>query len=260
MEKLRVKAAVQVVAVTNFIAVSSDSQKALSTANLLKSLTVNAIIIGEVGTGKSTLATTILPNAPIFDARNHNEILSSIDSDREVIVESIEHSSNITVLLNTFTQKNVRVIATSSATLFSEKIDEYFGLKINLTPLSQRPEDVKVLIEKFTQEICQELALDVSLNIDEPDLSQNSISLRKQIYRNSLLIDIDDKELMEIVEDYLADKIGSNNDYRNFLYLYEVPLIRAGLKKFGSQLQLSERLGLNRNTLRKKIVENEEYL
>jgi len=65
---------------------------------------------------------------------------------------------------------------------------------------------------------------------------------------------------MGIIENYLQDKIGSNSDYRKFLYLYEVPLLKSGLKKFKSQLQLSDRLGLNRNTLRKKIADNKEYL
>jgi len=60
--------------------------------------------------------------------------------------------------------------------------------------------------------------------------------------------------------DYLFDKLGSNSDYRNFLYLYEVPLIKAGLNKFNSQLKLSDKLGLNRNTLRKKIADNKQYL
>ena len=64
---------------------------------------------------------------------------------------------------------------------------------------------------------------------------------------------------MEIMEHYLEVKLGSNNDYRAFLHLYEVPLIRAGIKRFKSQLQLAERLGLNRNTLRKKIADHAEY-
>ncbi len=64
---------------------------------------------------------------------------------------------------------------------------------------------------------------------------------------------------MELLEKYLYDKLGSNNDYRKFLHLYEVPLIRSGLKKFRSQLKLASVLGLNRNTLRKKIQENRTY-
>jgi DNA-binding protein Fis len=65
--------------------------------------------------------------------------------------------------------------------------------------------------------------------------------------------------LMGLMEHFLMERLGSNNDYRNFLHLYEVPLIRAGIKRFKSQLQLSERLGLNRNTLRKKINEHAHY-
>jgi DNA-binding protein Fis len=65
--------------------------------------------------------------------------------------------------------------------------------------------------------------------------------------------------LMSVIQEYLSDKLGSKNDYRNYLHLYEVPLIRAGLKQFKSQLQLSEKLGLNRNTLRKKIEELRQY-
>ena len=75
-----------------------------------------------------------------------------------------------------------------------------------------------------------------------------------------LLQDIKDTELMDIIENYLSDKLGSNSDYRNFLYLYETPLIKVGLKKFKSQLQLADKLGLNRNTLRKKIADNKQYL
>jgi len=75
-----------------------------------------------------------------------------------------------------------------------------------------------------------------------------------------LLQNVKEVELMDIMQNYLHDKLGSNSDYRSFLHLYEAPLIKAGLSRFKSQLQLSDKLGLNRNTLRKKIAENKEYL
>jgi DNA-binding protein Fis len=62
------------------------------------------------------------------------------------------------------------------------------------------------------------------------------------------------------MDNYLYSRLGSNSDYRNFLYLYEVPLIRSGLRKFKSQLKLADKLGLNRNTLRKKISDNKQYI
>jgi len=59
-----------------------------------------------------------------------------------------------------------------------------------------------------------------------------------------------------ILFDYLYSKVEGKNAYREHLSLYEKPLIEAGLKKFKSQLKLSEVLGINRNTLRKKIHEH----
>lgn len=77
---------------------------------------------------------------------------------------------------------------------------------------------------------------------------------------NYLLQDIQEDELMEILQNYLLKQLGSNNDYKKFLHLYEVPIIKAGLQRFKSQLQLSGKLGLNRNTLRKKMADNINYL
>ena len=59
-----------------------------------------------------------------------------------------------------------------------------------------------------------------------------------------------------ILYHYLLKHLDGNDGYREHLGLYEKPLIEAGLKKFGSQLQLSQILGINRNTLRKKIHEH----
>ncbi len=122
-------------------------------------------------------------------------------------------------------------------------------------------EDVEALINIYLDEVKEIVREDVKFNRKNfvPDLLDNSISLKKQIYSHAFLENITVNELMYLIENYLEDKIGTNSDYRNNLYIYEVPLIRAGLKKFKSQLQLADRLGLNRNTLRKKIADNCEY-
>ncbi len=118
------------------------------------------------------------------------------------------------------------------------------------------------MIQIFIQESSLLFSTTKEFNVESlvPDLSQNSKSLKRQVMMHSLFQDIKDGELMDIIENYLYDKLGSQSDYRNFLHLYEVPLIKAGLERFKSQLQLSDKLGLNRNTLRKKIAENKEYL
>jgi DNA-binding NtrC family response regulator len=63
-------AVITAVDVTNFLTASNASVEAFKTANLLKGLGVNAIIFGERGTGKLTLARYILPHAPIIDAES----------------------------------------------------------------------------------------------------------------------------------------------------------------------------------------------
>ena len=253
---------VQAVDVTKFITASDASKKAFKTATLLKTLSVNALIIGESGVGKKSLASFILPDASIIDASNFKELLLMLESSTQIIITNIDNSPNLRVLIETIMAKNIRVIATSKHSLNNEYIDEIFSVKFDILPLRDRAEDVEQLIEKFSAEAL--LLYGESNSFDphslNPDLSQNSNSLRRQVMINYLLQDIKDVELMEIIQNYISSKLGSNNDYKKFLHLYEVPLIRAGLKKFKSQLQLSDRLGLNRNTLRKKIADNKNYL
>lgn len=106
--------------------------------------------------------------------------------------------------------------------------------------LCEREEDIAVLSTLFLDEAKKIFGKnDFVLPKDfTPDVSEN---------------------VLEITENYLLNRLGGNNDYRSFLHLFEVPLIRAGIKRFKSQLQLSDRLGLNRNTLRKKIAEHSAY-
>ncbi len=250
-----------VVDATSFLSSSDASKEAFKTANLLKTLTVNALISGENGTGKRSLAKYILPDASIFDALNHDEIISALPSCKSIIIFNINNSPNITQLFNCIANNNVRVVATTSVSQYSEYQDEYFSIKIPLPPLKERPEDIVMLQKLFIDEAKNIFSIQSDFDISkiEPDLSQNAYSLKRQIMMNYLLDDISESELMLIMENFLMDKLGSNNDYRNFLHLYEVPLIQAGIKRFKSQLQLSERLGLNRNTLRKKIAENEAF-
>ena len=156
----------------------------------------------------------------------------------------------------------MRIIALAKSVFNSDIIDQFFGIKVSLPPLSERLEDVKVLAEIFFNEAKKLLGVDtnIKINTSKIDLSQNAHSIRRYVYMQVQLQDINESELMSIMETFLLKHLGGNSDYRNFLYLYEVPLINAGLEKFKTQLQLSDKLGLNRNTLRKKIAENKEYL
>ena len=249
------------VAVTKFITASNASKEAFKTANLLKSLTVNTLIYGERGTGKKTLAKYIVPNASVIDASSFDELLTAIESSNELIITNIDSSPNIHRVFQALQEKKIRVVATSANRNTNELFDDFFSVKFDLPPLNQRMEDVETLIDIYLDEVKEIVREDVKFNRKNfiPDLLDNSISLKKQIFSYAFLENITINELMYLIENYLEDKIGTNSDYRNNLYIYEVPLIRAGLKKFKSQLQLADKLGLNRNTLRKKIAENSEY-
>jgi len=251
-----------VVDATSFITESSASVAAKKTATLLKTLSVNALIMGESGVGKRTLASFILPDASIVDASNFDELLSAIESSKELIITNIDNSPNLNRLIDAIQEQEIRIIATSKQLFLNGLVDDLFSVKFDIPPLRERVEDVGFLIRKFTKEAAELFGGDENFNIEnfKPDLSKNSKSLRRQVMINYLLQDVQDSDLMDIIENYLYEKLGSQSDYRNFLYLYEVPLIRGGLKKFKSQLQLADKLGLNRNTLRKKITENKQYL
>lgn len=253
---------VQGVVVTSFIAKSNASKEAFKTATLLKTLHVNSLITGESGVGKKTLAQYIFPQAPILDALKSDELLLALKSNSQIIITNLQDSPNLTTLIDSIKSHNIRVIATAKYHIDNENVDELFSVKFDIPPLVQREEDVKELIATFLQEASVLFGIYNDVNMDgfTPDLTLNSHSLRKQVMISYLLQNIKDTELMDIIEKFLFDKIGSNSDYRDFLYLYEVPLIKAGLSKFKSQLQLSDKLGLNRNTLRKKIADNKKYL
>lgn len=242
--------------VINFLTASSASKEAFRSATLLKSLKINALIIGEQGVGKLTLAQYILPNATIVDASASSKVLQLLETSSELIIKHIEQASNIKLLLTKIQTSNARVIATS----INEQLKNSFSMQITLPPLKNRKEDIKVLMDKFHKDAAifynkEHLELNYT-----PDISANAHSLKQQVYFQFLMSDVSEKNLMQLIENYLSAKLGSNSDYSKFLPLFEVPLIRAGLKRFKSQLKLSEHLGLNRNTLRKKIQENKEYL
>ena len=249
------------VAATDFLAASHASTEALRTATLLKTLQVNALISGARGTGKRTLARIILPHAVILDARDFDQVLNALESNDEVVLTHIEHCPNTALLLERIHTEKVRLIATASAEYLSETLKDFFSVKIVLPSLQERPEDVELLMHHFSTEADRIFDMrggDV-LTDKKPDLSDNAYSLRKQIYFERLMGGVGEAEVIQVMERYLQTKMGSHNDYRKFLHLYEVPLIRTGLRMFKSQLQLAERLGLNRNTLRKKIADNEQY-
>jgi DNA-binding protein Fis len=114
-----------------------------------------------------------------------------------------------------------------------------------------------LVVSHFQGEIEKALMIEESTPIphEKLDLSQNLKSLKASIYKELIVKTFDEEDIKALLYDYLFKTVEGNNAYREHLGLYEIPLIEAGLKKYKSQLKLANVLGLNRNTLRKKIQE-----
>ncbi len=239
-----------------FFSKSDKVQHIIKSFNLTKTLFVSSIIIGEAHTGKKSLARYLFPNTPLVSGNDQQEVEDALENNDELIITNFEKLSNQTSL--DFTNK--RIIATADYMGNPELIDELFAFIYSMPSLQERPEDIEYLKDLFIKEALSTLMIEE--NTFESDeiplnLTNNSKSLKRSVYLYLMKYGLDDKDIEEILYHYLLNKLEGNDGYREHLGLYEKPLIQAGLKKFGSQLQLSQVLGINRNTLRKKIHEHD---
>jgi len=221
---------------------------------LTRSLFVSSLLIGERYTGKKSLVKMLFPNTIEVDASNKEELLFALEKHDEIIIYNFEKLTNF----EDIDFENRRIIAIANRIENSKKIEKKFAFIYHMPSLKER-EDLELLIEYFQDKIQKELMLDypIDLDINLLDLSNNIKSLKASIYKKLITKTLSSDEIEEILFEYLYEHIDGNNAYRENLGLFERPLIQAGLKKYKSQLKLSSILGLNRNTLRKKIQEHE---
>lgn len=247
-----------------FIAKSKNSKEILNSAQLLQSVEINALISGQAGVGKKSLAKYILPEAKIYKAKSlQDDISDNIISlsNESIIIDKIENITNIDLIINWINENNIRVIATTLKEDLNSKLQELFSITIELPTLKQREEDVKYLISKFSKEASETLDLkEVSSSKLMINLSNNAHSLRKSIYFSYLFETIGEDEILMFMENYLFTNLQGENSYKDFIYLFEVPLLKAAKKRYKSQVQMAKHLGLNRITLRKKIDIHKDFL
>ncbi len=188
---------------------------------------------------------------------------------------------------------DVRIIAATNQNL-EKKVEEgkfredlYYRLNvvtINIPPLRERKEDIEPLAEYFLERFVEEMGTERKVLSKEALAALKSYNwpgnvrelenvLRRAVLLSSnLVITPEDlalkgrtekKESLEaIIEKRLAPFIektttrGKQHLYADILPLLERPLIKLVLKKTRfNQLRAAELLGINRNTLRKKIKE-----
>ncbi len=244
-----------------FIAASKPLKEALRSANLLRSLSINALITGEPGTGRHTLAKIILPDATVINALDP-QLYAYMNKEKRLIVERIDALENRIKFYQTAKKEGVRIIALGGPD-FEGDDPLFFSVRIDLPPLRERPEDIPPLIEKFRREIQMQMGDETPFQIDPNrlDLSRNAFSLRRGLMLEYLAQTAREDEILYCNARFIERHIDEEGDiYRQLLYLYEVPLIQKGFERFKSQLKMAEAFGINRNTLRKKIAEWKERL
>ncbi len=236
-----------------FIAESKISKNALNMASLASTLPVQVLIFGEVGTGKGALAKIVAPNTEIYEATELESILkhSPVEKSESVIALNIDRVNNAKQFVEKLKSRYVKVVATARSEKSSFK--DNFSVRIDLPPLSQRKEDLQALLELYLKEANTLFNTNISSKSIEIDLSKNAYSLKSSIYRSVILNSVNRDQILLLFENFLTKEIDNRCKYRELIELFEIPLIHASRKKFKSQLKMSQKLEINRNTLRKKI-------
>lgn len=247
----------------DFIAVSDISKELKKSALLLKELDLNVLISGEAGVGKKTLALFINNSAIIYDAKQLQDDINenAIDINNEtIIIEKIDTLTNIDLFIKWVEEKNIRIIATCKNTELNNKLLDIFSITLEIPILEERKEDIKKLSYKFAKEASKVLGIENRPSKLIINTKNNAHSLRKSIYFSYLFQSIGENEIMMLLENFMQENMQGENSYRDFLYLFEAPLLKASQKKYKSQVQMAKNLGLNRITLRKKIETHKELL
>jgi len=241
-----------------FFTKSEHVQNIIKGFNLTKTLFVSSIIIGEENIGKKLLAKYLFPDAHVVSGKDQEAVEHALKEYNELIITDFEKLSN----QESLNLDNKRIIATANYMGNKQTIDKLFAFIYTLPSLKDRQEDTVYIRDLYIAEACSNLMLDdseVSIDKMPMNLAQNSKSLKSTIYKYLMTHSMNEKDIQEAVHSYIFKNLNGNNGYKEYLGLYEKPLIEAGLQKFGSQLQLSQILGINRNTLRKKIYEHGIY-
>jgi len=247
-----------------YIAQDEISREILNSAKLLQAVNVNALIIGSDGVGKKSLAKYILPSSKIYEAKVlQQDIVDEAITlqDDAIIVDKIHDITNINLFLSWIEEKNIRIIAISNSDMLNQKLKDIFSINLEIPDLFKREQDTKLLIQKFSKEASQTLDMETIANSKLiTNISNNAHSLRKSIYFSYLFETIGEEEILMFLERYLSEHLEGENSYKDLIYLFEVPLIKASTKKYKSQVQVAKHLGLNRITLRKKLDIHKELL
>jgi transcriptional regulator with PAS, ATPase and Fis domain len=239
----------------SFVTDNEVVKNILEGLNLTRNLYVSSIIVGEAHTGKRALVHSVLPNARVIDGALTQELSKWMEEGTgELVIENFHKVRNPDMLHF----DNMRVVAIADYIPSMRDVDEKFAFIYNMPPLRERPEDVELYIRYYMKRASEELSLDIEgieIERKEVDISQNLASLRASVYRELLYRKSTADDLQNALYHLFLRDGELEKGYRENLAIFEKAILKAGLEKYGSQLKLASILGINRNTLRKKINE-----
>jgi DNA-binding protein Fis len=239
----------------SYVAKSHQVRQIIKGLELTRPLYVSSIIIGEPHTGKKALFSHLFPDTPVVSGHDQDATESALQSHDEVIITNFEKLKN----QDTLDFEGKRIMATADYMGNQKTIDKLFAFIYMMPSLRERPDDTAQLKHLFLSIAKREFMIDdteTDTDTLPTDLTENAKSLKRCIYRNLIMRTMGKEDIQESIYNYLSKHLDGINGYREHLDIYEKPLIEAGLYKYGSQLKLSRVLGINRNTLRKKIHEH----
>ena len=227
-------------------------QKIKSALLSSKNLFVSSLVYGEKYTGKKTIIKELFNDFIWVDGSDFKKLQQTLKENNFIVITNFEKINN----LDSLNFENKNIVAIYNKINLNENLEKKFAFFYHIPSLSQR-DDLKSIIEYFLNEAKKVFEIDeeIVLKKEDLDLTQNFKSLKKSIYKLVLYNNISKNELDSILYRYFLNNFDGINLYKDFLKIFEKPLIQAGLKIYKSQLKLSEILGINRNTLRKKINE-----
>jgi len=238
-----------------FIALSNPSKKVLQVARMSSTLPVNVLILGEIGVGKKLLANEILPNSQSFKARELEKLILNYKINLEEYSSLILY--DITEVLNKkqflLNLKDIKLVVTS--TIEQDDYLSNFPVKIEILPLKERVEDLEELKQMYIKEANKIYDTSEVDNDIKVDLSKNGISLKQSIYKTIALQSTNKDDVMNILYNYFLKELQKGKDYKTLLGVFEIPLLNASKKLYSSQVKMSQKLNINRITLRKKIAQ-----
>jgi hypothetical protein len=237
-----------------FISKCKKVNTIIDALNLTKGLLVSSLIVGEAYSGRLSMIRFLYPNWQYVDGLNTKEVSKMLKLYNKLIIFNFDKLDTSDIFLNDYFN-NVCIIAIANYKNISKtpkNIKKYFAFIYEMPPLSARNEDSKYFKNKFVDKITKEIKDTNNINNSNGDnLKQLELLVYKQIILKNLSLD----ELKETISCYFNKNLGVENSttYKEYMHFYENILLKAGLKKFGSKMKLSQALKLTRNTIRAKL-------